>query len=149
MGLHDVVVNDENDLDGMFAEEVHFAEHLHSRADATWLSPLVAGLDVCYDSVCSGQDEYAGGSYTDQRGYYDAQNTNTYNNPIEGFVQQPSIMASGTLLTTACTNHTSSRSSFEMSVAGYDADGYSMSIFPYSWAQGGRRDSFIFEAVAW
>jgi hypothetical protein len=45
------------------------------------------------------RDEYAGGgSYYDQRGYYNTQNTNAANNPEAGFVQQPSIMASGALL---------------------------------------------------
>ena len=52
------VVNDENDLDGMFAEGGHFAEHLHSRADATWLSPLVARPRRLHMNlaICSGPE---------------------------------------------------------------------------------------------
>jgi len=45
------------------------------------------------------RDEYpGGGSWTDRRGYYNAQNVNAANNPTSGFVQENSIMSSGALL---------------------------------------------------
>ncbi|MFO1065984.1 MAG: dockerin type I domain-containing protein, partial [Pirellulales bacterium] len=44
-------------------------------------------------------DEYAGGDlYTARRGYYLTQNTNAAGNRTPGFVQEPSIMASGDLM---------------------------------------------------
>ena len=49
------------------------------------------------------RDEYnGGGNYYDKRGYYNAQNTNAVDlNPTPNFQQQPSIMSSGSSLTTA------------------------------------------------
>ncbi|MCC9599648.1 dockerin type I domain-containing protein [Stieleria sp. JC731] len=42
------------------------------------------------------RDQYPGaGSWTDQRGYYNAQNYNASDNPTPGFIQQPSIMRGG------------------------------------------------------
>ncbi len=69
------------------------------------------------------RDEYAGGgSYSDQRGYYNTQNTNAANNPTPGFVQQASIMASGTLLDTAYANHDSAASTLAQ-IGWQDSDG--------------------------
>lgn len=48
------------------------------------------------------KDEYPGGAtWSDRRGYYDAQNLNAADNPTPGFVQEPSIMRSGTALNTS------------------------------------------------
>jgi hypothetical protein len=49
------------------------------------------------------RDEYSGGgNYFDRRGYYNAQNTNAIDlNPTPNFSQSPSIMSSGSSLTTA------------------------------------------------
>ncbi|MCO8123947.1 dockerin type I domain-containing protein [Stieleria sp. TO1_6] len=48
------------------------------------------------------RDEYpGGGSWTDQRGYYNAQNLNAADNPTPGFVQEDSIMRGGTVATRA------------------------------------------------
>lgn len=61
------------------------------------------------------RDEYSGGgSYYDQRGYYNTQNINAANNPIPGFEQQPSIMAASALLETAYSTHTSPASTLAM-----------------------------------
>lgn len=69
------------------------------------------------------RDEYAGGgSYYDHRGYYDTQNINAANNPTPGFVQQPSIMAAGSLLDTAYSTITSPASTLAM-VGWQDSDG--------------------------
>ncbi len=70
-----------------------------------------------------GRDEYSGGgSYTDQRGYYNTQNTNAANNPASGFVQQPSIMAAGSLLDQAYAALESPASTLAM-VGWQDSDG--------------------------
>lgn len=150
------VVNDENDLDGMFAEGGSFRRAFAFAGGRYMVVPAGRPASTFAHELGHmfwARDEYAGGgSYTDQRGYYDAQNTNAYNNPIEGFVQQPSIMASGTLLTTAYANHTSSQSSFEM--LGWrdtDADGvFDVLDVPHTLVGSGQPvgDSFIFEAVA-
>ena len=67
------------------------------------------------------RDEYAGGgSYTDRRGYYNAQNLNAYNNPSG--VQEASIMDDGTLFNTAYANNITSQSSREM-LGWRDTDG--------------------------
>lgn len=59
------------------------------------------------------RDEYSGGgTYFSERGYYNSRNENASDNPTPGFVQQPSIMASGTLHDTAYANFTSAPSTF-------------------------------------
>ncbi len=61
------------------------------------------------------RDEYAGGStYSAKRGYYNAQNLNAANNPAPGFVQQPSVMATGSLLQTAFDTNTNAAATLEM-----------------------------------
>ncbi len=61
------------------------------------------------------RDEYAGGGSSFQRrGYYNTLNSNAADNPAPGFVQQPSIMAAGTLLDTAYLNHVSPASTLAM-----------------------------------
>ncbi len=54
-------------------------------------------------------DEYAGGDdWTAKRGYYNVQNLNSAENPTAGFVQKPSIMASGQSFQQAFLTNTSS-----------------------------------------
>lgn len=61
------------------------------------------------------RDEYiGGGSYFQRRGYYNTLNSNAADNTAPGFVQQPSIMASGTSLDTAYANHVSPASTLAM-----------------------------------
>ena len=61
------------------------------------------------------RDEYPGsGSWTDRRGYYNAQNLNASNNPTGGFVQEDSIMRGGYPLTVAYDNHTSPASTLAL-----------------------------------
>jgi hypothetical protein len=68
-------------------------------------------------------DEYSGaGNYLTERGYYSTQNSNAANNPEPGFVQEASIMASGTLLQAAYASYTSSTPSLEM-IGWKDTDG--------------------------
>ena len=69
------------------------------------------------------RDEYVGGgSYFSRRGYYNTQNLNAADNPTPGFVQQPSIMATGGLLDTAYDNHISPASTLAM-LGWQDSDG--------------------------
>lgn len=69
------------------------------------------------------RDEYEGaGSWTDRRGYYNAQNTNASDNPDPDFVHQPSIMSAGVVLTEAFENHVSPASTLAM-VGWRDSDG--------------------------
>ncbi len=56
------------------------------------------------------------------RGYYNTQNLNAVDNPAQGFVQQPSIMAAGSLLDTAYSNRVSPASTLAM-VGWQDSDG--------------------------
>ena len=68
-------------------------------------------------------DEYpGGGTYNDSRGYYDTVNENAWDNPNVGFVQQPSIMANGSLLNDAYDTNTSPASTLAM-IGWQDSDG--------------------------
>lgn len=69
------------------------------------------------------RDEYpGGGSWTDRRGYYDAQNLNAADNPTPGFVQENSIMSSGQVLAAAYVAHESPDSTLAM-IGWRDTDG--------------------------
>ena len=71
------------------------------------------------------RDEYPGsGSYDDERGYYNTQNTNAVDDAPDGFVQEPSIMTSGYLLQQAYDNNISAASTFaQVGWQDSDADG--------------------------
>jgi hypothetical protein len=69
------------------------------------------------------RDEYlGGGSYTQRRGYYNAQNLNAGDNPTPGFVQQASIMTAGGLLQQAYNNLVSADATLEQ-LGWKDSDG--------------------------
>src|SRR5690606_34202869 len=69
------------------------------------------------------RDEYVGGgSYFSRRGYYNTQNVNAADNPTTGFEQQPSIMASSSLMDAAFLNHISPDSTLAM-IGWQDSDG--------------------------
>lgn len=69
------------------------------------------------------RDEYpGGGSYTDQRGYYNTQNLNAADNPAPGFVAQDSILRAGGPLQRAYESETSPASTFAF-VGWQDSDG--------------------------
>ena len=112
------VVNDANDSDGMFAEGGSFRRAFAFAGGRFMIVPAGRPASTFAHEIGHmfwARDEYpGGGSYSDHRGYYNAQNINAHDNPTQGFVQQPSIMASGSLMTTAYDNNTSSQSSFEM-----------------------------------
>ncbi|MFO0939236.1 MAG: dockerin type I domain-containing protein [Pirellulales bacterium] len=73
------------------------------------------------------RDEYAGagssGSYNGRRGYYNARNENAIDqNPNPNFVQQPSIMATGSILDAAWNAHVSAASTLAQ-IGWQDSDG--------------------------
>lgn len=69
------------------------------------------------------RDEYPGGSsWTEKRGYYDAQNWNAADNTSEGFEQEVSIMRAGAPLNSAYTGLVSPESTLAM-VGWRDSDG--------------------------
>lgn len=150
------VVNDANDADGMFAEGGSFRRAFAFAGGRYMIVPAgrpASSFAHELGHMFWGRDEYAGGgSYTDRRGYYNAQNTNAYDNPDEGFVQQPSIMGSGSLLATAYANNTSSQSSYEM--LGWrdsDADGiFDVLDVPHTLLGSGEQvgNEYHFEAFA-
>ena len=123
------VVNDENDSDGEFASGGSFARAFAFPGGQFFITP--AGRPASTYAHESGhifwaRDEYLGaGSYTDRRGYYNAQNWNAWDNPA---FQQPdvdqadSIMANGTYLLDAYGAYTSSQPSLEM-IGWRDSDG--------------------------
>ena len=150
------VVNDENDADGMFAEGGSFRRAFAFAGGRYMVVPAnrpASSFAHELGHMFWAKDEYpGGGSYTDRRGYYDAQNLNAHDNPAEGFVQQPSIMGSGSLLTTAYASNTSSQSSFEM--LGWkdsDSDGvFDVLDVPHTLVGTGQQvgDEYRFDATA-
>jgi hypothetical protein len=104
------VVNDENDLDKQFAPGGSFSRafaypggrYLVTLADrpASTITHEVGHIFWAFDEYNVGGD-----SHYARRGYYNAQNLNGANGAPAGFVQQPSIMASGTLLATSYNTH--------------------------------------------
>ena len=69
------------------------------------------------------RDEYPGaGSWTDRRGYYNAQNVNASDNPTPGFVQQDSIMRGGAVASRAYDNLFTPDSTLEL-IGWRDSDG--------------------------
>lgn len=120
------VVNDANDSDGMFQEGGSFRRAFAFAGGRFMVVPAgrpASSFAHELGHMFWARDEYpGGGSYSDHRGYYNAQNINAHDNPTQGFVQQPSIMGSGALMATAYANNTSSQSSFEM-LGWRDTDG--------------------------
>ncbi len=120
------VVNDAHDADGWFASGGTFQRAFSYAGGQFIVSP--AGRPASTFAHETGhmfwaRDEYSGGgSYTDRRGYYNAQNWNAANNPAPGFTQAESIMTTGTLLDLAYAGQTSSTSSLEM-IGWRDSDG--------------------------
>lgn len=150
------VVNDENDADGMFAEGGSFRRAFAFAGGRYMVVPANRPASTFAHEVGHmfwARDEYpGGGSYTDRRGYYDAPNLNAHDNPAEGFVQQPSIMGSGSLLTTAYAANTSSQSSFDM-LGWRDSDGdgvFDVLDVPHTLSGTGQQigDEYHFQATA-
>jgi len=120
------VANDAKDSDGMFPLGGSFRKAFAFPGGQFFVAP--AGRPASTFAHETGhifwaRDEYWGaGSWTDHRGYYDAQNWNAANNPTPGFTQVDSLMATGTPLVNAYDDHASSPSSLEM-IGWRDSDG--------------------------
>ncbi len=97
------VVNSQNDRDGTFAIGGTFSRAFAFAGGLFMVVPSVRPASTFAHEtghIFWAKDEYTGGSsYSDRRGYYDAQNTNaTDGNPDPNFQQQPSIMSAGSVL---------------------------------------------------
>ncbi|MCC6509729.1 MAG: protein containing Planctomycete extracellular domain protein, partial [Pirellulaceae bacterium] len=112
------VVNSNNDADGLFANGGSFSRAFAFAGGLFLVSPSTRPASTFTHEIGHmfwARDEYAGGgSVGDFRGYYNTQNLNAVDNPAQGFVQQPSIMAAGALLDTAYNNHVSPASTLAM-----------------------------------
>jgi hypothetical protein len=99
------IVNSSNDADGGFAPGSEFNIAFAYPGGLYVVTPSTRPASTISHEmghIFWARDEYpGGGSWTDRRGYYNAQNLNASDNPTPGFVQEPSIMRAGTGLTTA------------------------------------------------
>lgn len=112
------VANDYNDFDhrfesGTFRRAFAFSGGRHIVSPATRPASTFAHET---GHIFYALDEYITTleSYNKHRGYYNTQNLNSAGNDTEGFVQQPSLMANGSLMQTAWDDHISSESSLAM-----------------------------------
>jgi len=119
------VVNDTVDGDGQFALGGSFRQAFAYAGGQFFVSPAKRPASTFAHETGHmfwARDEYAGaGSYTDHRGYYNAQNWNAANNPAPGFTQVVSIMRENPL-DAAYNAYTSSPSSLAM-IGWRDSDG--------------------------
>ena len=120
------VVNSNADADGQFASTGTFSRAFGFAGGLFFVSPSTRPASTFAHEIGHqfwAKDEYPGGATsTDRRGYYNTQNLNAADNSTPGFVQQPSIMAAGSLLDTAYTNHVSPASTLAM-IGWQDSDG--------------------------
>lgn len=107
-----------NDSDGQFAPGGSFRNAFAFAGGLFIVSPATRPASTYAHEIGHifwGRDEYiGGGNYFNRRGYYNTQNLNAYDNPEPGFEQQPSIMASGSLLDIAYMSNTSPESTLAM-----------------------------------
>jgi hypothetical protein len=113
-----LVANDANDMDGRFAPGGSFQYAFAYSGGRFFVAPASRPAasfthETAHMFWARDEYEYSGGSYTDQRGYYDTQNWNAADNPYLD-VWQDSLMQSGTSFWTAYYNHISSESSLAM-----------------------------------
>ncbi len=112
------VVASFNDADGMFASGGSFSRAFAFAGGLFEVVPSTRPASTYTHETGHmfwARDEYAGGgSFFQRRGYYNTLNSNAADNTTPGFVQQPSIMASGALLDTAYANHISPASTLAM-----------------------------------
>lgn len=120
------VADSENDADGAFAAGGSFSRAFAFAGGLFFVAPSTRPASTFAHEtghIFYARDEYTGGgSWSQHRGYYNTQNLNAADNPTPGFVQQPSIMSSGTVLSEAYANHVSPPSTLAM-VGWQDSDG--------------------------
>ncbi|TWU42046.1 dockerin type I domain-containing protein [Novipirellula artificiosorum] len=119
------VIDSSDDPDGLFASGGYFSGAFAFAGGLFMVTPSSRPASTITHEmghIFWTRDEYpGGGSWTDRRGYYDAQNWNAANNPTEGFVQEDSIMRSGVPLSIAYQSHISPASTLAM-VGWQDSD---------------------------
>ncbi|MDX1927208.1 MAG: dockerin type I domain-containing protein [Pirellulaceae bacterium] len=112
------VVPSFNDADGQFAAGGSFSRAFAFAGGLFQVIPATRPASTFAHETGHmfwARDEYiGGGSFFQRRGYYNTPNTNAADNTTPGFVQQPSIMASGGLLDTAYLNNISPASTLAM-----------------------------------
>ncbi len=112
------VVPSVNDADGQFANGGSFSRAFAFAGGLFQVIPSTRPASTFAHETGHmfwARDEYlGGGSFFQRRGYYNTQNTNAADNNTSGFVQQPSIMAAGTLLDSAYANHVSAATTLAM-----------------------------------
>lgn len=120
------VVPSQNDADGQFAAGGSFRRAFAFAGGLFMVVPSTRPASTFTHETGHmfwARDEYAGGgTFFSRRGYYNTQNINAADNPTPGFVQQPSIMAAGTLLQEAYDNNHSPASTLAM-LGWQDSDG--------------------------
>lgn len=120
------VVDSSDDPDGLFASGGSFGAAFAFAGGLFIVTPSTRPASTITHElghIFWARDEYAGGgSYTDQRGYYNTQNVNAADNPTPGFVQDISIMRGGIPLTSAYNAHYSPASTLAQ-VGWQDSDG--------------------------
>ncbi len=120
------VVDSSDDPDGLFASGGSFAAAFAYAGGLFLVTPSTRPTSTISHEmghIFWARDEYSGGgSWTDQRGYYDAQNLNAADNPSVGFQQEISIMRGGVPLNAAFDAHVSPESTLAM-VGWRDSDG--------------------------
>lgn len=119
------VVNSQNDGDGQFPPSSSFPRAFSFAGGLFTVCPSSRPASTFAHEtghIFWAKDEYAGGaSYAERRGYYNTPNDNAADNPGSGFVQQPSIMATGELLDIAYASHISPPTTLAM-VGWQDSD---------------------------
>lgn len=112
------VANDYNDVDGRFKSGGSFTQAFAFSGGRFLVAPSRRPASTFSHEtghIFYAMDEYAYvGDYTAQRGYYDAQNLNSWDNPDPLYVHQTSLMGAGTEVEAAFQAHTSSDSSLAM-----------------------------------
>lgn len=120
------VVDSSDDPDGLFASGGQFSAAFAFAGGLFLVTPSSRPASTITHEmghIFWARDEYpGGGSWLDQRGYYNAQNLNAADNPTPGFEQQISIMRGGFPLSQAFEQHFSPESTFAL-VGWRDSDG--------------------------
>lgn len=95
------VADSSDDDDGFFAGQGDFSAAFAFPGGLFMISPSTRPASTFAHEmghIFWARDEYpGGGSWTDRRGYYNAQNLNAADNPTAGFVQEVSILRGGVI----------------------------------------------------
>ncbi|HBJ33515.1 MAG TPA: hypothetical protein DDZ51_01905 [Planctomycetaceae bacterium] len=147
-----VIVNSANDAmvdDGQFGPGSEFNNAFAYPGGQYVVTPSTRPVSTITHEVGHifwARDEYpGGGSWTDRRGYYNAQNWNAADNTTAGFVQEPSIMRSGTALSQSFSSYVLPESTMAM-IGWRDSDGdgiFDVSDVPLRLEGTGRYDAAI------